>query len=113
MKPKLPFNINEIEQEGINIIASITQQFEKDKNIFMDVDEFAAYMLAELEGSEFKSEREALKKQLARAVIESKKIENELFAHNEEKFKRTTENEFVQFKLGRQEGEEEMNPANA
>lgn len=34
-------------------------------------------------------------------------------SHNEEKFKRTTENEFVQFKLGRQEGEEEMNPANA
>lgn len=86
IKPKLPYNIEDGDNVDRKILTSIIDQFEADKDIFMDIDQFTSYILEQLDTKELRSNRIALEKELVRVGHETQKIEKELLAYNDKRF---------------------------
>lgn len=67
-------------------MASLFESFEKDKDVFLDIDEFTSYIMNQLDVPEFTNNRDLLKRELRTASIDAIKTQNELLAYNDKKF---------------------------
>lgn len=67
-------------------MASLFANFDDNKDVFLDTDEFTSYILTELDNPEFSLHREKLQKELESTRITTLKTQNELIAYNDKKF---------------------------
>jgi hypothetical protein len=84
--PKLPYNIEENIHTATWIIANLIMSFEAEKDVFLEVDDFASYIMSELDTPEFANNREALRKEIKAAWLMAQKTQNELIAYNDKRF---------------------------
>ncbi len=59
---------------------------EAEKDVFLEVDDFASYLMSEFDAPEFASNREALRKEIKAAGLMAQKTQNELIAYNDKRF---------------------------
>lgn len=69
-----------------NILAPIIAKLDSEKDIFMETDEFAAYLKSELIASGFIKDATALDYKMRAAKIEAENLQKSLEKHNREKF---------------------------
>ena len=68
------------------MISQLVSEMENEKDVYLEVEDFAQYLLSELDSSEFSEVATSLKRELAVVKIESEKVQNELIVYNNKKF---------------------------
>lgn len=68
------------------MISQLVSEMENEKDVYLEVEDFAQYLLSELDSSEFSEVATSLKRELAVVKIESEKVQNDLIVYNNKKF---------------------------
>ena len=68
------------------MISQLVSEMENEKDVYLEVEDFAQYLLSELDSPEFSEVTTSLKRELAVVKIESEKIQNDLIVYNNKKF---------------------------
>lgn len=86
INPKLPYNIQKDGNKSLSTLAAILDKIDNDKQVLLGIDDFVSYLSEQFDVSDLSYNRISLERELAKARIESEKIQNELIVYNDKRF---------------------------